>query len=103
MTLEHPAPSIAATPGTTPGRTVPGISKLGAVVIAFGLLADVVEHDFVSHAGDPRIGAFPPGEHVAHLIVLVGMVLVLAGIVADGIRSQRRRSRQEGTPRHALR
>jgi hypothetical protein len=31
------------------------------------------------------------------------MVLVLAGIVADGIRAQRRHARQEGTPRHAVR
>jgi hypothetical protein len=43
------------------------------------------------------------GEHFAHLVVLVGMVLVLVGIVADGIRSQRRVARREGAPRHALR
>ena len=84
-------------------RRVPGTTKLGAVVIAFGLLADVVEHDVVVHTGEARIGAFALGEHLAHLIVLVGMVLVLVGIVADGIRSNRRHPRQEGVPRHALR
>jgi hypothetical protein len=31
------------------------------------------------------------------------MALVLAGIVADGIRTQRRQVRQEGTVRHAVR
>jgi hypothetical protein len=31
------------------------------------------------------------------------MVLVLVGIVADGVRLERRRRRQEGAPRHALR
>jgi hypothetical protein len=31
------------------------------------------------------------------------MVLVLAGVIADGIRTQRRYARQEGTTRHALR
>jgi hypothetical protein len=31
------------------------------------------------------------------------MALVLAGIVADGIHSQRRQVRQEGQPRHAVR
>jgi hypothetical protein len=33
----------------------------------------------------------------------VGMVLVLAGIVADGIRTQRRLARQEGMTSHAIR
>jgi hypothetical protein len=31
------------------------------------------------------------------------MVLVLVGVVADGIRLERRRRRLEGAPRHALR
>jgi hypothetical protein len=83
-------------------RSIPGLSKLGAVVIAFGLLFDLVEHD-LSHVGEPRIGAFPVAEHLAHLVVLVGMVLVLVGIVADGIRQERRRRRPEGVSRHALR
>jgi hypothetical protein len=49
------------------------------------------------------VGAFPLKEHFAHLLVLVGMVIVLAGIVSDGTRSTRRPVRQEGSPRHALR
>ena len=84
-------------------RPLPGPTKVGLAVIAVGLLLDLTEHGFVSHANDVVVAGFPLAEHAAHLVVIVGMVLVLAGIVADGIRSQRRRSRQEGTPRHALR
>lgn len=87
----------------TGGLTVPWLAKVGAVVIVLGLLADVVEHAFVSHSYDQFVGAFPLQEHAAHLVVLVGMVLVLAGIVADGVRSARRRTRQEGKIRNAIR
>jgi hypothetical protein len=85
------------------GRPVPGLAKVGALVIVLGLLADINEHAFVSHVNDAVIGSFPLAEHAAHFVVLLGMVLVLAGIVADGIRAQRRHARQEGTPRHAVR
>ena len=96
-------PPSAPAPDRPPDRPpIPGLSKLGAAVIAFGLLFDLVEHD-LSHVGEVRIGAFPVAEHLAHLVVLVGMVLVLVGIVADGIRLERRRRRQEGASRHALR
>lgn len=81
---------------------IPGLSKLGAVVIAFGVLFDIVEHD-LSHVGEAHIGAFPIAEHLAHFVVLLGMVLVLAGIVADGIQLERRRRRQEGASHHAVR
>jgi hypothetical protein len=97
------APSPSQPAATAARRPVPGASRLGAVVIAFGLLFDFVEHDFVSHVGDARIGSFPIAEHAAHLVVLVGMVLVLAGVIADGIRTQRRLARQQGGTRHALR
>lgn len=85
------------------GLTVPGLAKLGAAVIAFGLVFDLSEHSFVSHANDQVIGGFPVAEHLAHFVVLVGMVLVLVGIVADGLRAQRRHSRQKGSSPDALR
>jgi len=87
----------------TGGLPVPHLAKLGAIVIAVGLLGDLFEHTVVAHVHDELVGAFPVGEHAAHLIVLVGMVLVLAGTVAGGIRSQRRSSRQEGITRDAIR
>jgi hypothetical protein len=75
---------------------------LGLAVIAFGLVFDASEHSFVSHANDASVAGFALGEHAAHLVVIVGMVLVLAGVVADGIRISRSRPRRpERSQRHA--
>jgi hypothetical protein len=87
----------------TGGQRVPLVAKAGVVVIATGLLLDLVAHTALHSVHDELIGSFPLGEHFAHLVVVLGMALVLAGIVADGIRSQRRQVRQEGSPRHAVR
>jgi hypothetical protein len=98
-------PIDPSSPPPLPGASrppIPGLSKLGAAVIAFGVLFDLVEHD-LSHVGEAHIGAFPIAEHLAHFVVLLGMVLVLAGIVADGVQLERRRRRQEGASRHAVR
>jgi hypothetical protein len=85
-------------------RPLPGSTKLGLAVIAFGLVFDLSEHSFVSHANDAMVAGFPLGEHAAHLVVIVGMVLVLAGIVADGIRINRSRPGRPGrSERHAHR
>lgn len=84
-------------------HSVPTISKAGAVTIVIGLAFDLVEHALVPHLHDAVVGGFPVGEHAAHLVVLIGMVLVLGGIVADGVRISRRFDRQEGSPRHAVR
>lgn len=85
-------------------RPLPGPTKVGLAVIAFGLLLDVTQHGFVSHANDVVVAGFPLAEHAAHLVVIVGMVLVLSGIVADGVRIHRSRAeRPERSPRHALR
>ena len=82
-------------------RPVPALSKLGVLVMAFGILNDLVEHTLVFRA--PASGGFPPEEHLAHLIIVAGMALVLAGIVRDGIRSSRRPVRHQEAQRHALR
>lgn len=87
----------------TGGQPVPWLAKAGAVVIAIGLAFDTAAHTVLHHGHDELIGAFPLGEHLSHLVVVVGMVIVLAGIVADGIRSQRRHVRQEGMTRDAIR
>jgi hypothetical protein len=71
--------------------------------MGFGMLFDLAEHGFVSPASAIATG-FAPGEHAAHLIVIVGMVAVLAGIVADGVRiSRSRAARPERSHSHALR
>jgi len=87
----------------TGGLTIPRLAKIGAVVIVIGLGFDLTVHTVLHSIHDQLIGAFPLQEHFAHLVVLVGMVLVLAGIVADGAHSTRRPVRQEGSSRHALR
>jgi hypothetical protein len=66
------------------------------------LVFDVSEHSFALPAAQAAVG-FSPGEHAAHLVVLVGMVIVLVGVVADGICSSGRPSRQKRSPRDAVR
>jgi len=85
------------------GLHVPVLAKVGGLVIAAGLGLDTFEHTIGHSVHDALIGAFPLGEHFAHLVVVIGMVVVLAGIVADGIRMQRRLGRQEGRTSDAVR
>jgi hypothetical protein len=88
----------------TDARRLPGLTKAGLAVIGFGLLLDVVEHGFGPVANGPAMSGFSIGEHLAHLIVLVGMVVVLVGIVADGVRLSRSRpARPERSTSHAVR
>lgn len=86
------------------GLPVPALAKVGALVILIGLLDDLVEHTLVFQPSAERVRAFPASEHLAHFIVVLGMLLVLAGIVADGIRSPRRvRHDREGSSHDAIR
>jgi hypothetical protein len=99
MTVQRQTGIVARLTG---GLRVPGLSKLGVLVIVIGLHADLVEHAFVFRT--TASGGFSPGEHVTHLVVLVGMVLVLAGVIADGMRAARgREDRPEGSARDAVR
>ena|ERR1700693_4615901 len=96
----EPATRFAALTG---GLRVPRLTKAGAATILIGLLADVVEHTLVPHLHDAAVAGFPVGEQAAHLVVFIGMVLVLVGIVVDGARPRGRLTRQEGSPRDAVR
>jgi hypothetical protein len=71
---------------------------LGALVMAFGLGLDVIAHTVLPQAA--TAAGFTPGQHGAHLVVLVGMVLLLSAVVVDGTRIAAAR-RQEGS--HAVR
>jgi hypothetical protein len=96
--------SIAQVIGSaTGGLPVPRLAKVGAAVIAAGFLFDLAAHTVLHSMHDELIGAFPLEEHFAHLVVVIGMALVLAGIVADGIRSERRQARQKEAVRNAIR
>jgi uncharacterized membrane protein YidH (DUF202 family) len=101
-------------------QRLPATSRFGLAVIAFGLLFDFVQHDLVPHTAETLVAGFPIGEHLAHFVVLLGMVLVIGGIVRHGIRAAGRMdrpapvgrpfrplsaatSRPERSPRNALR
>jgi hypothetical protein len=87
-------------PAQRPTQHVPGLTKLGGATIAFGLVFDLAEHSFST----PGVAAgFSLGEHAAHLVVLVGMVLGLVGVIADGVRQPRRTDRPKRSDRDALR
>ena len=101
--MQNPRSLAQVLESVTGGLPVPDLAKLGGAAIAVGVLLDLAAHTVLHSVHDELIGAFPLGEHVAHLVVVVGMALVLAGIVADGIRSQRRLARQEGITRDAIR
>ncbi len=101
--MDAPSTLTRVVMAATGGLSVPLLAKAGALVIAVGLGLDLAAHTVLHSAHDVLIGSFPLGEHFAHLVVVMGMVIVLAGIVADGIRTQRRLARQEGATRHAVR
>lgn len=84
-------------------RSFPFLGRFGGAVMLFGLVADTAEHTLTDHAHEAVIAGFPVGEHVAHLVVFLGMVLVLAAVIADGARSVRRRALAEGSPSRAVR
>ena len=69
-------------------RLFPLGAKLGLAVMVLGIVADLVAH----------LGPVPSHSHggvsgpqlSAHLVVFVGMVLVLVGVVLDGVLPRRR-------------
>lgn len=63
---------------------LPPLARAGLVVLGIGTLLDVALH---------ALGAAVTSEHLAHGVVLGGMVLVLGGVVADGIGQARRQHR----------
>jgi hypothetical protein len=82
------------------GNAVPRSAKVGAATIAFGVVFDLSEHSFAPQATG---GGFSPGEHAAHLVVLIGMVAILLGVIADGVRASGRHIRPEGSSLDAIR
>jgi hypothetical protein len=77
-------------------RRFPRLGWLGGAVMLAGLGLDAYVHA-TSHV---VAGAFTAPAHGAHLVVLVGMVLVLSGVVIDGVRTSKGRDlRPEGGSR----
>jgi len=67
---------------------LPRAAKVGVAVIVAGLLVDAWVHTLGVVAAGSGL-ALIVQQHLAHLIVLAGMVVTLAGIVADGVRRSR--------------
>jgi len=83
---------------------IPTVVAIGVLVIVIGVGVDLVVHAFVAH--EHADGGFDPSEHMAHLVVVVGMAITLAGVVADGVRRQVRStssSADERSTRDAVR
>ena len=74
-------------------RRPPLVSVLGLAVAIAGLMLDAVVH--LSPAPHHHQLGFSPEEHGAHMVVLIGMLLILGGIVLDGAR---RRAGRRGQP-----
>jgi len=89
--LADPFP-VSSPPSSPP---FPVLARFGVVVMAFGLLLDFVEHELVSHANERAVAGFPLSQHAAHLVVLIGMVLVIGGIVRAGMRVSRQISQPQ--------
>ena len=80
-------------------RAIPMAVRAGIGTIVFGLLLDLNEH-----ATAAQVAAMPSaGQHFAHLVALIGMLLVLAAIVHDGMSTSRRLSRLDRSASDAVR
>ena len=80
-------------------QSIPSGVRLGAFTIVFGLVLDLSEHSFAAVSG----GGFTTGQHTAHFVVLLGMVLILGAIVRDGVQGHGRLRPTEGSARDAVR
>ena len=81
-------------------RSMPSGVRFGAFTIVFGLVLDLSEHSFAAAASS---GGFSTGQHTAHFVVLLGMVLILGAIVRDGVQGHGRHRPKEGSARDAVR
>ena len=71
---------------------LPLLVRIGLVVLVLGGVADVAAHlaaaGQAGHAAGHSAG-HTPDELAAHLQLFVGMVLILLGVVVDGVRQAR--------------
>jgi hypothetical protein len=70
-------------------RPLPALTRVGLAVLVLGGLADLAAHIAVTAPETGHGHGFTPAEVEAHLVVLAGMVLVLIGVVVDGVRRTR--------------
>lgn len=78
---------------------IPAASKLGFGVMIVGLVVDLLAH--LTVGVDHAHGGATGTELSAHLVVFAGMLIVLLGVIVDGVRSNHRAvpaHTQGGTP-----
>lgn len=76
---------------------LPLLVKVGLLVMATAGFADVIAH--LEAGGDGQVDAHASWEVVAHLAGLVSMILILLGVVIDGVRQGRPRRTSPGAVR----
>lgn len=70
-------------------RELPAVTRIGlALMVAAGAVDVLVHAAGGDHTGHHGLGP----EHAAHLLGVIGMVLVLTGVVTYGARRQLRRA-----------
>ena len=75
---------------------LPLLTRIGALLLPVAAVFDLVVHLAAGeHTGHSGI------EHIAHLLGVVGMVLVLMGVVAHGVRRQFDRRRLAANRRYS--
>jgi hypothetical protein len=82
-------------------QALPRPAKIGGAVIGLGLVFDAWVHTLGVVTTGSTLAVIVE-QHIAHLVVLIGMVATLAGIVADGVQ-QGRHVRPERRSSHAIR
>lgn len=65
-------------------RSLPILARLGLVLLLGGGVADVLAH--LGTRGAEHGHEFTSAEVWAHVVAVVGMVVVLLGVVIDGVR-----------------
>jgi hypothetical protein len=73
-------------------RSLPSVMRLGLILAAFGVFADLTHHIF---APDLHAGKVLHIGFMGHVLTLVGMVIALSSVVRAGA-SSRRRARERG-------
>jgi hypothetical protein len=78
---------------------LPGLVKIGTIALLLSGFDDISLHLAGGGLLEPisRPHAFSPDEAAAHLVAFVSMVLILTGVVLDGVR--RTRARRASTRR----
>ncbi len=70
-------------------QALPILTRVGLAVLVVGGLADLAAHVAIVYQAAGHDHGFTPYEVAAHVVVFAGMVLVLLGVVADGVRRPR--------------